>query len=208
MPLDNASAAVIGAILGPTAGLIGTKMKAIAEKRDAKRKAKQLIKEATDLLEFADTLHKSAAAGGLVAKVPPRSLDNLENTVVNRITEAIAAVCPTGISARQNPTRTVLDRVLLMHRPFVWWGWAVHGLYYILVGMFLLVAALVVNDYRTNAGDRAVGLGIAIFLGILTVIVNVFGNVIGKRHYEQAKRAELGENTACTGASVAATKGG
>jgi len=49
MPLDSTSAAVIGAILGPTAGLIGTKLKDMAEKRDAKRRAQELVKEATDL---------------------------------------------------------------------------------------------------------------------------------------------------------------
>jgi len=34
MPLDSTSAAVIGAILGPTVGLIGTKLKDMAEKRE------------------------------------------------------------------------------------------------------------------------------------------------------------------------------
>ena len=113
---------IFGAILGPTAGLIGTKVKSMLEERDAQRKAKQLVKQATDLMEFADTLHKSAAAGGVVARVPAGSLESLEATVVSRITDAIAAVCPVKVSQRQNPTKTVLDRLLLMHKPFVWWG--------------------------------------------------------------------------------------
>jgi hypothetical protein len=200
MALDSTTAAIIGAILGPTAGLIGTKVKAVAEKRDARQRAKQLVKEATDLLGFADTLHKSAAAGGLVAKVPSGSLGSLETTVVNKIEAAIAAVSPTCIAARQNPTKTILDRVLLMHKPLVWWGWAVHGLYYIVVGMFLLVTGLVVSDYRTHAPDREGGLYVAIFLAILTVIVNVIGNVTAKHHYERAQSAALAESAARTGA--------
>jgi hypothetical protein len=187
---------IFGAILGPTAGLIGTKVKSMLEERDAQRRAKQMVKQATDLLEFTDTLHKSAAAGGAVAKVPSGSLESLETTVVNKITEAIAAVCPTTrISPRQNPTRTVLDRVLLMHRPLVWWGWAVHGLYYVLMGMLLLITSLAVYDYLHKQADSLDWILPAIFL-VPTVIVNVIGNVIGKRHYEDARRAALAENAA------------
>src|ERR1019366_9659 len=194
---------IFGAVLGPPVGLIGTKVKALAEKRDAKQTAKQLVKEATDLLGFADTLHKSVAAGGLAAKVPSGSLDSLETTVVNKIENAIAAVSPTCIAARKNPTKTILDRVLLMHKPFVWWGWAVHGLYYMLVSMLLLVSAVTIADYRTpiaaRTGNPSDDLYLLIPLAVFTVIVNVIVNVIAKHHYERAQSIALAESAARTG---------
>ena len=75
-----------------------------------RNKAKQLVKEATDLLGFADTLHKSAAAGGLAAKITAESLDSLESSVVNKVEAAIAAVCPACMAVRRNPTKPFLTR--------------------------------------------------------------------------------------------------
>jgi hypothetical protein len=186
---------IFGAILGPPVGLIGTKVKSLAEKRDAKQAAKQLVKEAGDLLGFADTLHKSVAAGGLAAKIPAESLESLESSVVNKVEAAIAAVCPACIAVRRNPTKTVLDKVLLMHKPFVWWAWIVHGLYYMLVGMCLIVIAVAISDYRTPIANRTGtaspgdDLALLIVLAIPTVVVNVIGNVIARRHYERAQSA-------------------
>jgi hypothetical protein len=194
---------IFGAILGPPVGLIGTKVKSLAEKRDAKQAAKQLVKEASDLLGFADTLHKSAAAGGLAAKIPAESLDSLESSVVNKIEAAIAAVCPACIAARRNPTKTVLDKVLLMHKPFVWWAWIVHGLYYMLVGMFLLVSAYTVADYYHHVTNPSDDFYLVIPLAVLMVIVNLIGNVIAKRHFERAQRAAPAVCALHTGAAAA-----
>ena len=198
---------IFGAVLGPPVGLIGTKIKSLAERRDAKQAAKQLVKEATDLLGFADTLHKSAAAGGLAAKLPSESLDSLESTVVNKIEAAIAAVCPACMAVRRNPTKTILDKVLLMHKPFVWWAWIVHGLYYMLVGMCLIVIAVTISDYRTPiaspTGSPSDDLVLLIVLAIPTVIVNVIGNVIAKRHYERAQSAAPAVCAIHTGAAAA-----
>jgi hypothetical protein len=194
---------IFGAILGPPVGLIGTKVKSLAEKRDAKQAAKQLVKEASDLLGFADTLHKSAAAGGLAAQIPAKSLDSLESSVVNKIEAAIAAVCPACIAARRNPTKTVLDKVLLMHKPFVWWAWIVHGLYYMLVGMFLLVSAFTIGDYYNHASNPSDDFYLVIPLAVLMVIVNLIGNVIAKRHFERAQRAAPPECALHTGAAAA-----
>ena len=145
------------------------------------------------MLGFADTLHKSAAAGGLAGKIPAESLASLESSVVNKVEAAIAAVCPACIAVRRNPTKTVLDKVLLMHKPFVWWAWIVHGLYYMLVGMCLIVIAVAISDYRTPIANRTGtpgdDLALLIVLAIPTIIVNVIGNAIAKRHYERAQSA-------------------
>jgi hypothetical protein len=211
MPFDiskDIETLIFGAILGPPVGLIGTKVKSLAESRDAKQSAKQLVKEATDLLGFVDTLHKSSADGGLATKVSSESLDSLEATVVSKIENAIAAVCPACISVRRNPTKTILDRVLLMHKPFVWWAWLVHGMYYMLASMFLLVSAVTIADYRTPIAQRGGNvpsddLYLLIPLAIFMIIVNVLGNVIAKRHYERAQSAAPAECVLHAGAAAA-----
>ena len=76
-----------------------------------------------------------------------------------------------------------------MHKPFVWWVWIVHGLYYMLVGMFLLVSAFTIADYYRHATNPSDDFYLVIPLAVLMVIVNLFGNAIAKYHYERAQSA-------------------
>ena len=148
---------------------------------------------------LAETLQKSAGSGGLVAKVPATSLESLHTTVVTKITAAIAEVCTPSTSPGKNRTRTRLDKILLMHRPFAWWCWPVRILYCLLVGVFLLTVALVANGYWNRASDSDVRLGFLIFsilFGTLAAAVNLICNAFIKRHYEGTKAAATSKGSA------------
>lgn len=97
MALD-ATAAVIGAILGPIAGVIGSRIKVWIATRDARGRAKQLMKEAGELLEFSDKLQQSANSGGAVTRIPPQSLENLQLAVKEKIEEVTEALSPAALA--------------------------------------------------------------------------------------------------------------
>lgn len=90
-----------------------------------------------------------------------------------------------------------------MHKPFVWWAWIVHGLYYMLVGMFLLVSAFTIADYYRHATNPSDDFYLVIPLAVLMVIVNLFGNAIAKYHYERAQSAAPAVCALHTGAAAA-----
>jgi len=185
----NVSAAVMGAILGPIAGLAATKIKGWLDTRDERETAKRLIGEATDLLEFADALQTSAGAGGIAAKVPSESMAQLHGAVVGRISEAISAIspCSAGQECERDLTRDVLDRVFLLHKPLVWWTWPLHALYYVLFGILVACVPFIIGDFSNHAEDRWVGVGVGAFFAFLTLGVNVISNAADRRHSQRAQ---------------------
>ena len=184
----NISAAVMGAILGPIAGVAATKIKGWLDARDERETAKRLINEATDLLAFADALQTSAGAGGLAAKVPSDSMNQLHGAVVGRITEAICAIAPNSAEAacKTDLTRDALDRIFLLHKPLSWFGWPLHALYYILFGVLVAVVPFVIGDFSNHREDRWVGVGVMTFFAFVTAGINMIANAADRRHVQRA----------------------
>jgi cell wall-associated NlpC family hydrolase len=178
---DNAtSAAILGAVLGPVAALVGSKLKDLLEMRDARKRVEQLTGEATALLAFSDTLQKSAEAGGAVAAVPSESMQLLQATVAKKIGAAIAAASESPAPPQHALARDILDRVFLLHQPLRWWGWMLHAVYYVFAGMLALVAGLVVHDYASNSADREGGVVLAIFFAVVTLAINLVSNAVDR----------------------------
>ncbi len=172
MMLDQTTAAVVGAILGPAAALFGTKVKEWLATRDVRGRAEQLMKEASDLLDFADKVEKSAGTGGVVTKLSAGPLESLHTSLEQKIAQVAAAVSPQALAAaRQRRLSTgFLGRVLLSRRPRAWWGWILHALYYAFLGVTVLFGIMVAHDYYAKAQDREYG---AIALGLVAIVAIV-----------------------------------
>ncbi len=173
--MDSTTTAILGAILGPIAGMIGTKAKEWLATRDARDRARQLMKEATELLEFADRLQKSASSGGAMAKISAAPLESLHAAVAGKIAEVALAASPqTAAQLRQQRlAQGMLGRLFLSQRPVAWWAWVLHALYYIFLGMTVLFGGVAIYDFRTKNPNRegdmiAVGL-----FALVTVLLNV-----------------------------------
>lgn len=173
MSLDT-SAAVLGAILGPVAGLIGTRIKIWVATRDARGRAKQLMKEAADLLEFSDKLQQSASAGGTATRIPPESLESLQVAVKEKIEDVAAALSPRALAQarQQSLTRGVLGRVFVSQRPRAWWGWILHVVYYAFLGITVLFAGMLPAEWRDKTTDREGAILAVGAFAIVTLILN------------------------------------
>lgn len=176
MFLDATTTAVVGAILGPVAGVIGTRVKIWVDTRDARGRAKRLIKEAGDLLEFADKVQKSADSGGVVTKVPGGCLEALQSAVVHKIEEVAFAVSPAGAARarEQHASHSIVGRVFLSVRPRSAWAWLLHSLYYMMFGITVLFAGALAHDIYVKAPNREGGvIAVGVFV-IFTVLLNIF----------------------------------
>jgi len=195
MALDQTTAAIIGAILGPAAALIGTRVKEWLATRNVRGRAAQLMQDAADLLDFADKVEKSAGSGGVVTKLSPAPLESLHTSLEQKIAQVAAAVSPQGLAeARQQRLASgVLGRVFLSHRPQAWWGWVLHTLYYIFFGMMVLFAILAGHEYYVNATDREGGAIIVGITAILTIVLNVLATAADRRPAHGATTAQIGE---------------
>ncbi len=173
MALD-ATAAVIGAILGPIAGVIGSKVKVWLATRDARGRARQLMKEAGELLEFSDKLQQSANSGGTVTRIPPQSLENLQLAVKEKIEEVTEALSPAALAQarRQNLTQGILGRLFVAQRPRAWWGWILHAVYYAFLGITVLFAGLLPYDFHTPGTDREGAIAAVGIFAVATLILN------------------------------------
>jgi hypothetical protein len=178
MSVDTTTA-IVGAILGPVAGLIGSRIKMWVDTRDARGRARRLMKEAADLLEFADKVQKSADAGGVVTKVRGSCMESLQTAVTSKIEEVAFAVSPAGVAharAERRASRSVLGRLFLSARPCSWWAWVLHSLYYMMFGITVLFGGMTIYDFRIKAVDREGGMVATGFFAILAVMLNIFAN--------------------------------
>lgn len=183
MALDQTTAAVVGAILGPAAALIGTQVKGWLATRDVRGRAEQLMKEAGDLLDFADKVEKSVAAGGVVTKLSAAPLESLHTSLEQKIAQVAAAVSPQALAAarQQRLASGLLGRVLLSRRPIAWWGWILHAIYYAFLGMTVLFGVLAGHDYYIKAQDRDGGAIAVGLFAIVTIVLNLLATAADRR---------------------------
>lgn len=184
---------ITAAVLTPVLGLVGAKIKELLEARDVRQQSKHLMDEVTDLLAFTETLQKAANAEGPLANVPPESLATLQAALSERIKTAIVHISPAAalkIQERQR-ARDIIDRIFLLHRPLVWWGWPVHALYYGLLGVLGMALALVLSDFQSHKPDKWIGVGVVFCLVIFPIIIlNVLANSADRRKFRSITTAE------------------
>lgn len=133
------------------------------------------MKEAGDLLEFADKVQKSADSGGVVTRVPGNCLDALQTAVVHKIEEVAFAVSPAGAARarEQHASHSIVGRVFLSARPRNVLGWLLHSIYYMMFGMTVLFAGVLGHDIYVKASNREGGvIAIGVFV-IFTVLLNI-----------------------------------
>ncbi len=194
MSLDNTTAAIAGAILGPVAGVIGSRIKQWVDTRDAQGKSKRLMKEAGDLLEFADKVQRSADAGGVVTKLPSSCLQSLQGAVVHKVEEVAFSVSPAGVAAaraEQRASRTILGRIFLSVRPCSWGVWLLHYVYYTFFGITVICGITAGYDYHLREPDWDGGFVLTGFLALITVLLNVFANAVDHPRPKTAATANV-----------------
>lgn len=189
---------IAAGVLTPVLGLIGAKVKELLEARDVRLQSKRLMEEVTDLLAFTDTLQKAANSGGALANVPAESLATLQAAIADRIKMAVAQISPPSALKIQerHMARDVLDRLFLLHRPLMWWGWPLHALYYALLGILAMVVTLIIDDFQSSDREIWNGRWNGVTIGVLVIIVVVVLNVlahIGDRR--KSKRMVAAEGT-------------
>jgi len=181
--MDQTTAAVLGAILGPAAALIGTRVKEWLATRDVRGRTEQLMKEAGDLLDFADKVEKSAGAGGVVTKLSAGPLESLHISLEQKIAQVAAALSPQALAAarQQRLTSGFFGRVFLSQRPGAWWGWILHALYYAFLGMTVLFGFLAGHDFYVKAPNSEGGAVAVGLFAIVTIVLNVLATAAERR---------------------------
>ena len=182
--IADVTTVVIGAILGPVAGVIGSRIKVWVDTRDARGRARRMMKEAGDLLEFADKVQRSADTGGVVTKVPGGCLESLQGALVHKIEELAFALSPAGVAhaRQQHASHSVLGRVFLSVRPHTLLAWVLHLAYYMLFGITVLFTGALTHDLYIKAPNREGGVLAVGFFLIFTVLLNISANAADHPH--------------------------
>ena len=184
--MDDLTKMIAAGVLTPVLGLVGTKVKELLEARDVRQQSRRMMDEVTNLLAFTDTLEKAAKSGGALTNIPSESLAQLQTAIAERIQAAVVHLSPPSAVKIQerHMARDIFDRVFLLHKPLVWWGWPLHILYYGLagiafVGSFGIIG--IIGDFQEQAKDRWDGVVGMIALAVFAVILNVFANLVDRR---------------------------
>lgn len=174
---------IAAGVLTPLLGLIGAKARELFEARDLRQEMRRAIEEVTVLVEFSQTLNKASESGGVLAKVPAGSLDNLRSAIAEKVQLLAAQISRPAVEIKRDQARTrgLLDRLFLLHRPLVWWAWPLHVLYYGAAGMFVIVCLMIINDFSTKASDRGIGVAIGVFFAIVCTLLNVLANLADRK---------------------------
>jgi hypothetical protein len=189
---------VAAAVLTPVLGLIGAKIKELLEARDVREQSKNLMNEVTDLLAFKETLQKAVNSEGPLATVPPESLATLQAALAERIKTAVTHISPPAAVKIQERhlARDMIDRLFLLHRPLVWWGWPLHALYYGLLGILGMALVLVIGDFQSGDTDKWVGVGVVFFIVFLPIIIlNVVATSVDRRKFRRMTVANRVDDT-------------
>jgi hypothetical protein len=179
---------IAAGVLAPALGLAGTKIKELLEARDVRQRSKRLMEEVTDLLAFAEILQKSANSGVALANIPAESLATLQAAIAERVNLAVTHISlPSAVRIQQRHlARDVLDRLLLLHRPLVWWAWPMHAVYYALLGILGAMVAFIISDFRSNDADKWYGvLGTFLVILLPLVILNLLMSLIDRRKFSK-----------------------
>jgi hypothetical protein len=187
---------LIAGILAPIVGLFGARLRDFFEARDTHVQTKREIEEVTQLVQFADTLHK-AASGGSFTSVPAQATVRLQEVLARKV-DSLSMQLSQPLEVRRQASAqhpSLFGRVLLLHKPRAWWLWFVHVAYYVNLGLLAAVAALVVNDFANSEPRRAVGLWVWLFLLIPCVLLNVLAMKAERRHVTQQGLAVTAQPT-------------
>ncbi|MGH7984161.1 MAG: hypothetical protein ACREFF_13615 [Candidatus Udaeobacter sp.] len=174
---------ITAGLLTPVLGLIGAKIKELLEARDVRQQSKRLMEEVKDLLSFTDALQKAANSDAALANVPAESLASLQAAIAERIKIAVTHISlPSAVRIQERHlARDILDRLFLLHRPLVWWGWPVHALYYAFLGIFGVVVSLIIGDFQSKSEGRWDGVTAGVVCVVVPlVILNLVARLIDR----------------------------
>jgi hypothetical protein len=169
---------IAGAVVGPLAGLVGTRIKRTIDRRDKSAGKRQLIAETGHLIEFGTMLQKSSDLHG-DSDVFDKARATLQKALDQKLAEFVVAFAPTQITTTTTAVRSRFDRLFLLYRPVRSWGWILHILYYAMIGVVLLGSLGLWAD--RSAGDVTDGIiGLSLFL-LVAVVANLGANRLDKR---------------------------
>src|SRR5947209_6847626 len=120
---DEVAKIAVGAILGPVVGLLGAKLKAVFDKRDARAQSAHLLSETTRLLRFHQNL------GTSVSPTAQRARGVLD-TAIEKNLDAIMHCYSAPAVVQRKAERTLVERAFLLYRPHRSWEWMLHVIYF------------------------------------------------------------------------------
>lgn len=170
----HTSELIVGALLGPMAGYLGTRIKNSLARRDVEEKRRKLVADTGRLIVFSNLLARTTSASPIHDEFE-QAQSTIQATLSKKLSEIVSEFSPQHRAASRATARSLSERIFLTYRPRKLWWWMLHFFYYALLGSFVLSCVGLWLDRAEP--DTMIGfLAIAIVFAIPGIIVNLLAN--------------------------------
>lgn len=175
-PLSALSATelLVGALFGPLAGYLGTRIKNSLASRDIEEKRRKLVADTGRLIEFSNLLARTTGASPIHDEFA-RAQSTIQATLSKKLSEIAGEFPPEHSVASHAGGRSFSERVFLTYRPRRPWLWMLHLFYYALMGSFILSSFGLWLD-RAEPGTAEGALALCVVFALPGIIVNLLAN--------------------------------